>query len=665
MELYSLPALFQLDLSSNFFSGEIPVPSSPNDLIIIDYSNNLLTGSVPDLSNFISLSMVSFGTNGLTGTIPETIGNLGSLSSFIVRENSLTGTIPAVFTSMHNLTLWDASYNGLNGTVPSGISSLSNLTHFAMSYNSLSGTIPPEICSVTGLSYLDFSSNDLVGVLPDCIGNLVNLTSFYSDFNALNGTIPASLGGLTQLTLLALSSNQLTGSIPPQLANATKLQYLLLGNNQLNADVPYELSALINLIQLDLSYNSLTGPIPFSITKITGLQQLLINNNNISCPLGSFSGLPLTVCDASQNWMCGSVSDSIFSPTCAVFFPSTCKLTECKHNTSAVSPATNFASAPLKQAGSSFSITPATPAFTITTRDNRLQQTSSLSVNLLSLNENIMMQPSDIFAYNTTVLNSISVPSINWTVSSENVTSANNPTGAPMWIYSANVSQIAATLKISVLYLPASDSAYVYNVSMAMPNGGVKVTVSANNWALLTRPAIKLTWAASCVFSLSSGSSETISMSDNPTAISGYRNSSYPLYWGTSTMPGISSISPVGQYGVPGALHPGVYLTPNTTADLAALKAGTNSFNMAAYFVMPSTANVTYSYDLFFSLTPTIPPPPPPQPFGNTAGFSVFIAILFIIIIVIAFTSVMYKFPRLRRRLLPCLGRAADPIEYL
>ncbi|XP_030518791.2 receptor-like protein 7 [Rhodamnia argentea] len=99
LELYypKISEVFQvIDLSSNFFEGEIP--SAIGDLKGmqgLNLSNNFLSGHIPSsLGNLTALESLDLSRNKLSGQIPEKLTELGFLSFLNVSYNNLTGSVP-------------------------------------------------------------------------------------------------------------------------------------------------------------------------------------------------------------------------------------------------------------------------------------------------------------------------------------------------------------------------------------------------------------------------------------------------------------------------------------------------------------------------------------------------------------------------------------------
>lgn len=664
--VFSLPSLNIVDLSDNLLTGTIPAFSACPELYLVELSNNKFTGTIPDLSGAPNLTSVNFGLNQLTGTIPPTIAEFEHLSAFIARENLLTGTIPTEVSAAKNMTLFDVAYNNLTGSLPTNLH-LTSLSHLSCANNKIEGTLPQDLCHMRNLTFINLSSNRFQGTLPDCLGDLLNLTSFYADFNNISGTIPSSMGYLTQLTHIALNSNRLTGAIPKTLGNATQLQSLLLGSNLFDSDVPYELSQLSRLVSLDLSDNQLHGPFPYVIANIPGLTALQISRNLLECPLATLTALKLESCDASHNYICGTnTSNSLFSPSCRLFFPPVCKLTECKTLVEPVTPAraTVFKGVD----GSSITLNPHLPVIDIVTIDPRTKKTSAVKLEILGFNENILNTTSDLAVFEPNILNMLNASSFTWSLSDMYLSSPKNDR-FPYWKYSANIPVIAGDISVSVAFIPRADaSLVVYNESLSAVNGEVKITIGSENWQILTRPDESAIWATSTVFRLSTSTDRRNFKTSKPRSVNGMRSTTkveIPFTMSSSGMTGIVRAIEDGISGVPGTLSPKVRLAYNTTQDMINAEAGTSSIVFASYFPMTSTANVTFEYDILTHLLRTPIPKKPDQIMGSTAGFAILMILIGLSAITLLFTFIMWKFPGARRKLLPCFGRAVDPVEYL
>ncbi|RZB61536.1 Receptor-like protein EIX2 [Glycine soja] len=90
--------LKSIDLSSNHFSGEIPL----------------------EIENLFGLVSLNLSRNHLTGKIPSNIGKLTSLDFLDLSRNHLVGSIPLSLTQIDRLGVLDLSHNNLSGEIPTG-----------------------------------------------------------------------------------------------------------------------------------------------------------------------------------------------------------------------------------------------------------------------------------------------------------------------------------------------------------------------------------------------------------------------------------------------------------------------------------------------------------------------------------------------------------------
>ncbi|CAI5457771.1 unnamed protein product [Closterium sp. Yama58-4] len=327
----------KLFVSMNLLNSSFPtVVCAMTNLRELRLSYNKFTGSVPScLSTLSFLYDLHMDSNDLTGTLPAAIGDLPALQNLFMNQNSLSGPLPPIITKLTNLRILVMSSNPyLDGPLPSDLGNMVSLTDFLMEFAAINGTIPDSISSLTRLSRIFFGGNKLSGSIPDALSSLTGLVQLYLSENQLNGSIPATLSSLTGLKGLSLRSNQLSNSIPAAISSLTALTTLRLDSNQLNGSIPDGLSALTALKSLYLNTNQLDGSIPTTLSSLTGLtrlflafnkfnesisfvlnltslQSLTINNNHFSGSVpSSKSGsclLNLTL-DASNNYLSGPIS---------------------------------------------------------------------------------------------------------------------------------------------------------------------------------------------------------------------------------------------------------------------------------------------------------------------------------------------------------------------
>nr|KAJ0192240.1 hypothetical protein LSAT_V11C800445330 [Lactuca sativa] len=92
----TLQLVYNMDLSSNNFFGEIPVEITALSMLMsLNLSNNLLSGGIPDnIGKMTILESLDFSNNQLSGMIPPSMVALNFLSHLNLSNNNLSGRIP-------------------------------------------------------------------------------------------------------------------------------------------------------------------------------------------------------------------------------------------------------------------------------------------------------------------------------------------------------------------------------------------------------------------------------------------------------------------------------------------------------------------------------------------------------------------------------------------
>ncbi|CAA7033121.1 unnamed protein product [Microthlaspi erraticum] len=352
----SLTALTVLDLSRNFFTGQIPpeIGSLHKTLKQLSLSENLLQGNIPqELGSLNRLVYLDLGTNRFTGQIPVELfcnGSSSSLQYIDLSNNSLTGEIPLKnhchLKELRFLLLWS---NKLVGNVPSSLSNSTNLKWIDLESNLLTGELPSQVISKmpqlqflylsynhfvshnnntnlepffaslansSDLQELELAGNNLGGVITSSVRHLsVNLVQLHLDQNHIHGSIPPEISNLFNLTLLNLSSNHLTGPIPRELCKLSKLERVYLSNNLLTGEIPVELGDIPHLGLLDLSRNKLSGSIPDIFANLSQLRRLLLHGNHLSGTVPQSLGqcINLEILDLSHNNLTGEIPVEVVS----------------------------------------------------------------------------------------------------------------------------------------------------------------------------------------------------------------------------------------------------------------------------------------------------------------------------------------------------------------
>ncbi|KAM7477948.1 hypothetical protein LguiA_026161 [Lonicera macranthoides] len=318
-EIVRFSMLSTLNLSWSVFYGQIPSEiSGLSKLVSLDLSRNndfayyprFLKLEKPGLrglvQNLTKLKELYLSHVDISSQVPESLGNLTSLRSLILRNCRLYGEFPTAIFHLPNLEILSALDNeNLTGSLPE-FNRNSPLKILALSYTNFSGVLPYSIGNLSSLSKLDLSACQFSSYLPDSLNNLTLLTNLFLDYNQFNGPIPI-LESLSQLTTLSLSLNKLdggdlfwlgkltklteldliglanlSGDIPSSFANLTQLEIINLPDNQLAGEIPSWLTNLTEAIYIDLANNQFQGQIPSSFPQLKNLDSLSLANNKLS-----------------------------------------------------------------------------------------------------------------------------------------------------------------------------------------------------------------------------------------------------------------------------------------------------------------------------------------------------------------------------------------------
>ncbi|CAH2076896.1 unnamed protein product [Thlaspi arvense] len=200
-DLFSIPHLKTLDLSSNFFNGSLP----------------------DSVFNATELRIISLGSNNLSGDLPKSVNTVMSLQLLNLSANAFTGKIPPSLSLLKNLTVVSLTKNSFSGDVPGGFEAVQVLD---FSSNLLNGSLPTDLGG-RSLHYLNLSHNEVSGVIsPGFAEKFPPNATVDVSFNNLTGPIPSSLSLLNQKAESFSGNPELCGkplktlcSIPSTLSN--------------------------------------------------------------------------------------------------------------------------------------------------------------------------------------------------------------------------------------------------------------------------------------------------------------------------------------------------------------------------------------------------------------------------------------------------------------
>ncbi|TXG61930.1 hypothetical protein EZV62_013293 [Acer yangbiense] len=260
-----LPMLLTLNISKNDFDGCIPSSiGDMKELSTLDLSYNKLSGGIPEhlANSCIYLRYLVLSNNSLEGQIfSAATFNLLSLSRLQLDGNHFVGKIPECLSNSSYLEGLYLSDNHLSGRIPSWLGNMSKLVDLIMPNNHLEGPIPPEFCQLKSLEVLNLAQNNISGNLPSCF-NPPQIQQVHVSRNKLRGQLKDAFFNSSSLVTLDLGYNRFNGRIPNWIGQLSNLSYLILTHNNLEGEVPHLLCHLKHLRLIDLSHNNLSGQIP-------------------------------------------------------------------------------------------------------------------------------------------------------------------------------------------------------------------------------------------------------------------------------------------------------------------------------------------------------------------------------------------------------------------
>ncbi|KAG4203804.1 hypothetical protein ERO13_A04G006900v2 [Gossypium hirsutum] len=193
--LGSLPQLQVLVLKSNHMHGSLCVNSSKSSpffskIQIFDLSSNYFSGPLPVgyINNFKAIiNLEKIGSTVSYMGMYDYEGSAFYTYSIGIAMKGQDVELVKIFT------MWmiiDLSNNQFEGEIPKVIGKLNLLKGLNLSHNNLNGGIPTSIGNLTSLEWLDLSSNRLSGTIPNRLADLPFLSSLNVSENQLHGQIP-------------------------------------------------------------------------------------------------------------------------------------------------------------------------------------------------------------------------------------------------------------------------------------------------------------------------------------------------------------------------------------------------------------------------------------------------------------------------------------------
>ncbi|KAK4752686.1 hypothetical protein SAY87_021484 [Trapa incisa] len=152
--------------------------ASKGSMIYLDLSYNFFSGEIPESYGSMEfLQVLNLGHNRLSGGIPESFGDLKAIGVLDLSHNHLEGYLPASLGALSFLTDLDVSNNNFTGPIPSG----GQLTTFPASrYENNTGLcgLPLLPCGSGGGSLRHVGSNAPRGKRPFEAGMVIGISFF-------------------------------------------------------------------------------------------------------------------------------------------------------------------------------------------------------------------------------------------------------------------------------------------------------------------------------------------------------------------------------------------------------------------------------------------------------------------------------------------------------
>ncbi|XP_027152247.1 receptor-like protein 15 [Coffea eugenioides] len=342
-----LKDLRALDLSRNFFQGEVTDFKRLEKLEFLDLSGNQLSGSLSfkelklenlkvlnleytnfnklsDVEALTSLKALSLNVIGINdSSVLQGICSLKNLHELHLSRNNFYGPVPMCFRNLTSLRLLDLSNNILSGNIPAAlITPLVHLGYLSLSGNLFGGSFSfsslGNHSKLQGFKLGPLNNDSHVDTEDLALPPPFQLKALYlSGCNLNNQTrkIPSFLLYQKEMQNLDLSSNKLVGQIPTWLLqNNTNLEVLVLKDNSFTGPFLVDDSLGKYLRQLDISNNDVSGKVPQNIgLSFPSLQWLNLSGNsfeaNIPQSLGNLTWAESI--DLSHNMFSGEVPGQI------------------------------------------------------------------------------------------------------------------------------------------------------------------------------------------------------------------------------------------------------------------------------------------------------------------------------------------------------------------
>ncbi|KAK3432390.1 hypothetical protein EUGRSUZ_E04282 [Eucalyptus grandis] len=168
--------LWSMDISNNSMRGELTTEFCANvpNLSHLILSANRLEGNIPsELGSIKFLHILDLSSNNFSGGLP--IQRFDSYKGYSLLKmvglllscNQFSGEIPPEIAILQEMLVLNLSHNKLTGRIPMSLSSLTKIESIDLSYNNLIGSISEELTQLNSLEVFNVSYNDLLGTIPN------------------------------------------------------------------------------------------------------------------------------------------------------------------------------------------------------------------------------------------------------------------------------------------------------------------------------------------------------------------------------------------------------------------------------------------------------------------------------------------------------------------
>jgi hypothetical protein len=295
--LAALPALSNLELATNTFTGDVACLAPLTRMQVMDLSGNQLSGTLTGLDSLLQMKTLTLFANKLTGSVSH-LARLTLLQSLDLSENAFTGTAPVGHKCVHAMrqTISPSSCILISAILSIRIQPMHARAMLLWWADRIAGSLW-YLCNLTRISKLSVGANSLQGTL-DGLQYLPSLRVLNVSHNGLSGTVGAFVTSRwATLSIADFSSNQLVDNLASLAVfePMVSLQSLILQRNKFTStQLELQVGCTNHLPQLsnvDLSDNpGITGLLTIRQRPENPVLLDADGTTQFHCPLPVFSG---------------------------------------------------------------------------------------------------------------------------------------------------------------------------------------------------------------------------------------------------------------------------------------------------------------------------------------------------------------------------------------